>query len=127
MASSTSASGATGPVDRARLAALRDEVGEHTMRRFITTYLDLLEARLERIAEPLEPGRADSLRAAFDLRVSSEMLGAARLAGIAADVEATLREGTLPGARQRMALHREADSVAAALFGMLKAKGSGGR
>lgn len=114
-------------MDAARLATVRDEVGEYTMRRFITAYLDLLQARLERIAKPLEHGRADSLRAAFDLSVSSEMLGAARLAELAAGIERSLREGKLPGARQLAALRAEADSVAAALFGMIKADGSSGR
>lgn len=127
MAGSTPASGATGPVDHARLAAVRDEVGEHTMRRFITAYLDLLVPRLERIAEPLERGRADGLRAAFDLRISSEMLGAARLADLAAGIERSLRDGRLPGARQLAMLRTEADSVATALFGMLKAEDSGSR
>jgi len=126
MASSTPASGATGPLDRARLAAVRDEVGEHAMRRFVIAYLDLLEARMERIAEPLERGRADGLRAAFDLRVSSEMLGAARLAELVRCAERSMEEGNLPGARQVALLHAEADSVAAALFAMIRAEGSGG-
>ena len=127
MAGSTPASGATGPVDPARLATVRDEVGEYTMRRFIIAYLDLLQARLERIAKPLERGRADGLRAAFDLSISSEMLGAARLAELASGIERALREeGKLPGARQLAVLRAEADSVAAALFGMIKAEGSSG-
>lgn len=127
MAGSTPASGATGPVDHARLATVRDEVGEQTMRRFITSYLNLLEPRLERIAKPLERGHADGLRAAFDLRVSSEMLGAARLADLAAGIERSLQERKLPGARQLALLRTEADSVAAALSGMIKAEGGGGR
>jgi hypothetical protein len=98
---------------------MRDEVGEGTMRRFIATYLDLLGPRLERIAKPLERGRADGARAAFDLRVGSQMLGAARLAELAGGFEQAFRDGLVAGSRQTARLRREADAVAGALSGML--------
>lgn len=119
MASPTPASGATEPVDRARLARVRDEVGEHTLRRFISVYLDLLRLRLRRIADPLEGDRADGVRAAFDLRVASEMLGAFRLAEMVAEIERSFREGKAPSARQTALLQTEADSVAAALSSVI--------
>ncbi|MEY9930232.1 hypothetical protein ABH926_004877 [Catenulispora sp. GP43] len=107
-------------MDRVRLARVRDEVGESTMRRFIATYLDLLQPRLKRIVQPRESGRADGLRAAYDLRVASEMLGAGRLAGLVAGIEQAYRDGRAAGSRPIAALRREADAVAEDLAGVLR-------
>lgn len=116
----TPASGPAEPVDRVRLARVRDEVGEDTMRRFIAMYLDLLQPRLKRIAQPRESGRADGLRAAHDLRVASEMLGAARLADAVAGIERAFGDGRAAGARLTATLRREADAVAEDLAGVLR-------
>jgi HPt (histidine-containing phosphotransfer) domain-containing protein len=118
MASLTPASGATEPVDRARLAEVRDEFGEDTIQRFIAMYLELLKIRLKLIVEPVERGGTDGLRAASDLRVSSEMLGAVRLAEVAARFEQSFQAGETPGARQVALLRTEADVVATALAGL---------
>jgi hypothetical protein len=106
-------------VDRGRLTRVRDEVGEGTMRRFVAAYLEVLPPRLQHIAHPRESGRADGLRAAFDLRVGSEMLGAARLAELAAGIERSFEGGAEPGARQLTQLRGEADAVARTLSGLL--------
>jgi hypothetical protein len=105
---------------------MRDQVGEGTTRRFIATFLELLGPRVEHIAKPREPGRADGARAAYDLRVSSQMLGAGRLAEVAGEIEQSLRDGLAAGSRQLARLRREADAVVSALSDMVnKVEGNG--
>jgi HPt (histidine-containing phosphotransfer) domain-containing protein len=104
-------------VGRADLARVRDEVGDETLRRYAKAYLDLLPDRLDRIEQAIgaEEGAA-AIRVMFDLRVSSTMLGANRLAKLIAGVEASLGIGPPIGGAARMgALRAEAETVAAAL------------
>lgn len=120
MASSTPESDPAVPVDRVRLMRLREEVGAGTVRRFVAAYLDLLPGRVETIAEPLQSDRADGVRAAYDLRAGSQMLGADRLAGMAEAVEQSFRRGAGPDAAQIAALRGEAEAVARALPELLE-------
>jgi hypothetical protein len=98
-------------VDLAQLARVREDVGEETLRRYAAVFLDLLEDRLDRLARAAVGKTADAQVAAFDLQVSSVMLGAGRLAELAGEVEASLRSGVpVPVWRMRM-LRAEAASV----------------
>jgi HPt (histidine-containing phosphotransfer) domain-containing protein len=73
------------PVNAAVLDRLRDEIGGRALKRVVAAYLGLLDQRLDRVARALDGGdREDAGRAVLDLRVSSEMLGADRLAELAA-------------------------------------------
>lgn len=107
--------GSAASVDRVQLARFRDDVGDETLRRYTAVFLDLLEDRLDHIAQAFGGSPEDALSAAFDLQVSCAMLGAARLAEMTAEVEASLRVGVPAGARRMAALRAEAGVVAVAL------------
>ena len=101
-------------VSRTHLAQVRAEVGDVTLRRYAQAYLDVLPERLERIEQAL--AAADYAKATdvmFDLRVSSEMLGATRLAALVAELEAAPRIGLPADALQVARVHTEALMVAA--------------
>jgi Hpt domain len=87
------------PIDHAVLTALREDVGEQVLRSFIRTYLDLLIIRLARIDRAI--GRrdsADALKDVPDLRTSSAMLGAMRLADLTEALEHFLSRGRIAAA-----------------------------
>lgn len=118
-------------VDRARLAMMREEVGEEALRRYAAAYLDRLWGRIDRLAEAARTRPDDDgLRAVFDLRVSSAMLGATRLAALTVEVEAALGTGQPIGAVRLRAVLSEAQAVVAdlplALTAVLTRPGSGG-
>lgn len=115
-------------VSRAHLAQVRAEVGDDTLRRYARAYLELLPGRLEGIEQAL--AAADYTLATgvmFDLRVSSEMLGATRLGRLVAELEAAPRLG-LPAAPVQVARVRtEALLVAAVVRATMAGNGLGGR
>lgn len=87
------------PLDHAVLDALRQDVGEQVLRSFIRTYIDLLIIRLAGIDRAI--GRrdcAEALREVPDLRTSSAMLGAVRLAELAEGLEHFLSRGRIAAA-----------------------------
>lgn len=105
-----------GAVSRAQLARVREDVGELSLRRYVSAYLDLLPGRLERIEHAVAAAdSAEATRVMFDLRAASAMLGARRLPALLSALETTLYVG-LPASPAQLAVVRaEADAVAAAL------------
>ena len=105
-----------GAVSRAQLARVREDVGELSLRRYVSAYLDLLPGRLERIEHAVAAAdSAEATRVMFDLRAASAMLGARRLPALLSALETTLNVG-LPASPAQLAVVRaEADAVAAAL------------
>lgn len=105
-------------VDRARLAGLRAEVGDAALRRYAEAYLDLLAERLDRIERAMDADTpAEAIRVMVDLRVSSAMLGASRLAALIEMSERPLPAERATGGKSPMAVLRaEASSVARALY-----------
>jgi hypothetical protein len=105
------------PIDHAVLTALREDVGDEVLRSFIRTYIDLLIILLARIDRAV--GRrdcADALQDLPDLRTSSAMLGAVRLAEMAEAVEHFLRRGRVAAAAGLLAgVRAEATAVVTAL------------
>jgi len=115
-------------VDRAHLARVLEDVGERTLRRYALAYLDLLPGRLERIRQAaVSANTAEALRVLFDLRASSSMLGAGRLAAAASWLEATVRSGLAPEPAQLAALRTEARVVQARLRDLLDGELPGAR
>jgi hypothetical protein len=103
-------------VSRAQLARVREDVGEATLRHYVSAYLDLLPGRLDRIERAVAAADGpDATRVMFDLRAASAMLGARRLPALLSALENTLVVG-LPIARAQLAVLRaEADAVAGVL------------
>jgi HPt (histidine-containing phosphotransfer) domain-containing protein len=108
------------PIDHAVLAALRQDVGEQILRSFIRTFVDLLIIRLAHIDRAI--GRrdcADALQEVPDLRTSSAMLGAGRLAEMAEALEHFLSRGRIAAAAGLLpAIRAEAAAVVIALRAM---------
>ena len=108
-------------LEPAALGILRDEVGDQRLVGFIKAFQIMLDERLERIErlEPFGPAdpdlASDALRAERDLRVSSEMLGAQRLAELLFALDAPLRTGRPAPLLQLAAVRAEAEAVDAAL------------
>ncbi|HWG23338.1 Hpt domain-containing protein [Actinospica sp.] len=105
-----------GAVSRAQLARVREDVGEASLRHYVSAYLELLPGRLDRI--DLAVAAADSAeanRVMFDLRAASAMLGARRLPSLLSTLETTLGVGLPIAPAQLAVLRSEADAVAAAL------------
>ena len=105
------------PIDHAVLTALRQDIGDQVLRSFIRTYIDLLIIRLAHIDRAI--GRrdcADALQEVPDLRTSSAMLGAVRLAELAGALERFLIQGRIPGAAGLLpGIRAEAAAVVIAL------------
>lgn len=99
------------PVDQAVLTALRQDVGDQVLQSFIWTYIRLLISRLGRIEGAIDRrDSVDALRDVPDLRTSSAMLGAGRLADLTEAMEYFLdrgrfaaASGLLPGIRTEAA------------------------
>lgn len=101
-------------VDRAHLAQVRAEVGDRTLRRYARVYLGLLPLRIERIERALAAADyPEAVSVLFDLRVSSEMLGATRLAWLVSELESAPRLGLPADPAQFRRVHAEALRVAA--------------
>lgn len=97
------------PVSRAHLSRMRAEVGDTMLRRYAQAYLDLLPERLDRIGRAV--GAADAAEAAhaiIELQISSEMLGARRLAALLTTLESALEGELMPSTAQLSRLRTEA-------------------
>jgi HPt (histidine-containing phosphotransfer) domain-containing protein len=105
------------PLDHAVLTALRQDVGDQVLESFIRTYIDLLIIRLAHIDRAI--GRrdcADALQEVPDLRTSSAMLGAVRLAELAERLEQVLSRGRIAAAAEVLpGVRAEAAAVVIAL------------
>ena len=104
------------PVSPAYLSRMRAEVGDTMLRRYAQAYLDLLPERLDRIGRAV--GADDAAEAAhvvIELQISSEMLGARRLAALLAALESSLEAGVVPSAVQLSHVRSEARLAAPAL------------
>ncbi len=105
------------PVDRARWESILDEVGTRALIRYTMSYLELLPERLDDLEHAAAVGAApQALRIMADLRTSSAMLGAGRLAALVTRAETELRtSGTQWQQTTMRALRAEAGAVDAAL------------
>ncbi|WP_212531312.1 hypothetical protein [Actinospica durhamensis] len=113
-------------VDLERLARVRSEVGDRTLRRYARAYLDLLFARIERIEQAMAAAdAAEARRIMFDLRVSSDMLGAARLPRMIAKLESSPQSWVALSAAHLRGVRREARRVATELGRYLDGNGLG--
>ena len=82
-------------VDRGRLARLRADVGDETLRRYADAYLNLLPERLDLVERAVAADeRAEALRTLTDVRVGAAMLGAHQFAARAGRLEAAVRTGS---------------------------------
>ncbi|UZX02143.1 Hpt domain-containing protein [Arthrobacter sp. CDRTa11] len=82
-------------VDRSVLDALRSELDEDegVWRAFVRNYIAHLPNRIEKLRLTLTTGDLDgALDAVLSLKTSSQMVGAERLAGLALDLERSLRD-----------------------------------
>jgi HPt (histidine-containing phosphotransfer) domain-containing protein len=112
------------PIDHAVLAALRQDVGEQVLQAFIRTYVDLLISRLGRIDQAIADGDGAAARLDVpDLRTSSAMLGAGRLAELADALEQLLGRGRIAAAGALLPTIR---GEAAAVVLALRAAGENG-
>src|SRR5689334_18266086 len=103
-------------VDLAQLARVREDVGAATLRRYVAVYRDLLDSRLDRLTGATgTEGGVDVRAAAFDLRVSSAMLGTVPLAALTAEVGRALEAGVAPDAALTSRLRAAAEAVRVAL------------
>ncbi|WP_458782203.1 Hpt domain-containing protein [Arthrobacter sp. D3-16] len=83
-------------VDRTVLDRLREELGEDEgyCRIFVGNFIDYLPDRVGRLRLALTTGDLDaSVDAVLSLKTSSQMVGAARLAGLATALEGEIRSG----------------------------------
>ena len=105
-------------LNRVQWERVHDDVGTETLFRYASLYLDMLADRIETIEWAVEVGAVEhAVRVLVDLRTSSSMLGAERLALAAATAEQVLhRPAGDRGAPDLRALHDEADAVIAALL-----------
>lgn len=105
------------PVDRAQWERMLGEVGPRTLRRYAESYLELLPERLDDLERAMAADdRFEASRITADLRTSSAMLGARRLAALVTRVEAALntaRTGRKESAAR--SLRDEAHALARAL------------
>jgi len=114
------------PVSRAHLSRMRAEVGDTMLRRYAQAYLDLLPERLDRIGRAV--GAADAAEAAhviIELQISSEMLGARRLAALLTTLESALEGGLMPSTVQLSQLRTEARLAAPVLHAATSLGSSG--
>lgn len=97
------------PVSRAHLSRMRAEVGDKMLRRYTHAYLDLLPERLDRIGRAISAADAgEAARVIIELQISSEMLGARRLAALLTTLESALEAGLMPSVVQLSQLRTEA-------------------
>ena len=113
-------------VDNERLTRVRAEVGEQTLRRYTRAYLDLLFPRIERIEQAMAAAEAgEARRIMFDLRVSSEMLGVARLPRLIGELESSPQSWLAAGNSKLRRVHQEAGRVSEELLRFLEGNSLG--
>ena len=89
---------AAGAVDRPRFQALTRTMGGAFVAELVDTYGEDAQHLIASLRRALTDGDVDGFRrAAHSLKSNSETLGAARLAALARDLEATARTGKLDG------------------------------
>jgi hypothetical protein len=110
-------------LERARLATLRDEIGDRCLESFVKAFLILLDERLDRIGAAVSGRTTDALRAARDLWTGGAMLGAARLCELLRVVDAPLRARVPASPTELANLRAEAQAVTAALASVLEETG----
>lgn len=127
MSSSGSRDSEAAAVNSADLAALRSDIGDEALHRYLLAYVDLLGARLDRMERAIGAEEAeDAVDAVVDLGVSSTMVGAVRLAALARASEQDLREGLLADFADKLpAVRSEAAAVSSALRKVLSRGGTG--
>lgn len=117
------ASAAGGPadsVDRDQWERVLGEVGPRALRRYAASYLELLPERLAGLGRAVATGdRPETVRIAADLRTSSTMLGARRLATLVALVESAPEAVCADRRRALRVLRDEAHAVERALWSAL--------
>lgn len=120
-------SGSSGPLlDVGVLTRLGDDVGgREAALSFAAAYLDLLASRVERVCAACAARDAYAAEdAVLSLRVTSAMVGAGPLMGLAAEVEAAVTRGDLATAETAAgALPQVAAATAAAVAAVLAAAG----
>lgn len=124
---SAAPSGPSGPLlDAGVLARLGDEVGgSDAALRFAAAYLELLPSRVDRICSACAAQDAYAAEdAILSLRVTSAMVGAGLLMGLAAEVEAAVTRGDLATAGTAAdGLPQVAAATAAAVAALLAEAG----
>lgn len=87
-------------LDLAVLRSLEDQVKEPLARNFAKDYITMWESRCRRLTRALaDPdAREKALDSVISIKVSSAMIGALRLARLAASVEEQIRAAALPEA-----------------------------
>lgn len=114
----SAAEGCADPVDRTQLDRLLEEVGAQTLSRYVASYLELLPERMAGLERAVAVGAgSQALRIMADLRTSSTMLGARRLATLVAVAQMELR--ALPARRWESAV-RALPGEARAVDGALR-------
>ena len=112
------ANGTAGPVDRAQWEGVLAEVGARALSRYTVSYLELLSERVAVLERAVAGGAGvEALRIMADLRMSSAMLGARRLAALVARAEAELRS---PRVERRQSALRAVRGEARAVGSMLR-------
>ena len=83
-------------LDHVVLERLREDLSEYDVWRvFVQNFITALPLRIEKLRVALTTGDAAGARdAVLSLKTASQMVGAERLAALAADLEAAQREGT---------------------------------
>ncbi|HET7399319.1 MAG TPA: Hpt domain-containing protein [Intrasporangium sp.] len=109
-------------LDERVLARLGDEVGDREAAlRFAAAYLGLLPTRVDRVCAACTASDSEAAEdAVLSLRVTSAMVGASLLMGLAAEVEMAVTRGDLVTARTAAdGLPRVAAATAAAVAALL--------
>lgn len=84
-------------IDRAVLVALSESVGTEFVAELIDTFMEEAPGMFEELRQALRKNDADSFRrAAHSLKTNATTFGATRLAGLARELEAGARAGSLP-------------------------------
>jgi HPt (histidine-containing phosphotransfer) domain-containing protein len=109
-------------LDLAQWKRVRDDVGVEALFRYAELFLDMLADRIDTIEWAVGTGAVEqAARTLADLRTSSSMLGAVRLAHVAAAAEAALRQpARTDGSLDLRTLRQEADAVIHALIWALR-------
>jgi HPt (histidine-containing phosphotransfer) domain-containing protein len=99
------------------VAALRKSLGEEALSNMIGTFLGYCPERLESLREAIQEGDSNRLaRTAYSLKGALANFGAERARGLAAELEAKGRSGTLQGAPEVFAsLESELERITATL------------
>lgn len=112
------ADGPADPIDRAQWELVLDEVGARALSCYAASYLELLSERLDGLERAVAVGAwAEALRIMADLRTSSAMLGAGRLAILVARAEAQLKSARVD---RRQSVIRSLHGEALAVQGTLR-------